>query len=108
MSGMSWDGICQQWRSTYSSLVVVTIAEKASHKRSFSADTGMAECLFVGTKSAPHGEPRATFVILSRQPKTTLEGELIAQAITNAIGDVAFELWRMAHSEERAFSWVIP
>jgi hypothetical protein len=87
MSGMSWDGIREQWKSDYSSLIVVTIAEKGAHTRSFSADTGMAECLLVGTKLAPTGEPRATFVILSGQPKTTLEGELIAQAITKAIAE---------------------
>jgi NAD(P)-dependent dehydrogenase (short-subunit alcohol dehydrogenase family) len=88
MSGVSWDGIREQWRSDYSSLIVVTIAETGTHTRSFSADTGMAECLFVGTKSAPAGEPRATFIILSSQPKTTLEGELIAEAITKAIAEL--------------------
>jgi hypothetical protein len=87
MSGMSWDGMREEWRSHYSSMIVVTIAEMGSHTRAFSADTGMAECLLVGTKGAPPGEPRATFVILSGQPKTTLEGELIAQAITNAIAE---------------------
>ena len=85
MSGMSWDGVRMQWRSDYSSLIVVTIAERASHTRSFSADTGMAECLLVARKTPPTGEPRATFVILSSQPRNTLEGELIAQAITAAI-----------------------
>lgn len=85
--GMSWDGIREQWRSNYSSLIVVTIAEKGVHTRSFSADTGMAECLLVGTKRAPSGEPRAVFVILSRQPKTTLEGEMIAEAISKIIDE---------------------
>jgi hypothetical protein len=86
MSGMSWDGIRQQWRSEYSSLVVVTIAEQSSHTRSFSADTGMAECLLVGRRLQPTTDPRATFVILSGQPRNTLEGELIAQAISQVIG----------------------
>ena len=85
MSGSSWDGIRQLWRSGYSSLIVVTIAEGSTHSRSFSADTGMAECLVVARKSPPSGDPRATFVILSGQPRNTLEGELIAQAITGAI-----------------------
>jgi hypothetical protein len=85
MSGSSWEGIRQQWRSDYSSLLVVTIAEGSTHTRSFSADTGMAECLVVARKSPPSDEPRATFVILSGQPRNTIEGELIAQAITNAI-----------------------
>lgn len=87
MSGISWDGIRRQWRSDYSSLVVVTIAEGRSQTRSFSADTDMAECLVVARKSPPADEPRATFVILSGQPSNTLEGELIAQAITRAIAE---------------------
>lgn len=87
MSGTSWDGIRQQWRSAYSSLIIVTIAEKGSHTRAFSADTGMAECLLVARKSQPSAEPRATFVVLLGQPKNTLEGELIAQAITRAIAE---------------------
>jgi len=87
MSGMSWDGIREQWRSEYSSLIIVTIAEESSHTRSFSADTGMAECLLVAIKSPPSAEPRAVFVILSGQPKHTLQGELIAHAITHTISD---------------------
>ena len=87
MSGKSWDGIRAQWRSGYSSPVIVTISEEGSHSRAFSADTGMAECLVIAKKSPPVGSPRATFVILSAQPKNTLEGELIAQAITAAIAE---------------------
>lgn len=87
MSGMSWEGIRQQWRSDYSSPIIVTIAEDGSHTRSFSADTGIAECLVVARKSPPSTEPRATFVVLSGQPKNTLEGELVAQAITRAIAE---------------------
>ena len=85
MSGMSWDGMRQQWRSEYTSIVVVTIAEQSAHTRSFSADTGIAECLLVARKSRPAADPRATFVILSGQPKNTLEGELVAQAISQVI-----------------------
>ena len=86
MSGMSWEGIRTLWRDEYSSLVIVTIAEEGTHSRSFSADTGMAECLFVGRKNRPTAaERRAMFVILSGQPKNTLEGEQIAHAISKAL-----------------------
>jgi hypothetical protein len=87
MSGKSWEGIRGQWRSSYSSPIIVTIAGESSHGRAFSADTGIAECLFVARKSSPPGIPRATFVILSAQPRNTLEGELMAQAITTTIAD---------------------
>ena len=66
----------------------MTIVEKGSHSRSFSADTGMAECLFVGRKDRPTtAERRAIFVVLSGQPKDTLEGEQIAQAISRVLDE---------------------
>ena len=51
MSGSSWEKVRTLWRTDYSSLIVVTIAEGGTHSRSFSADTGMAECLVVGKKA---------------------------------------------------------
>ena len=86
MSGKSWEGIRTLLRNEYSSQIIVTIAEKGSHSRSFSADTGMAECLFVGRKDRPIiAERRAKFVVLSGQPKDTLEGEQIAQRISSIL-----------------------
>ena len=87
MSGMSWEGVRGKLISDYSSWILVTIAGRGSHKRSFSADTGMAECLLVCQKNRPTGEDdrRASYVVLSQQPMTTLEGELIAEAISSAL-----------------------
>ena len=86
MSGASWEGVRDLFRREYSNLVVVTIAERGSHSRSFSADTGMAECLFVGEKSRHNRQQfRAKFVMLQSQPDDTLEGELLAQAINSTI-----------------------
>ena len=83
LSGQSWEAVRSLWRELYTDQVVVTIAQGGSHTRSFSADTGMAECLFVGTKSTPEGKtPRATFVILSDQPKDSIIGEQLASAIS--------------------------
>ena len=86
MSGDSWEGTRHLWREEYSSITVVTIAAGGSHTRSFSADTGIAECLFVGRKNRPEGsDRRATFVVLAEQPRSTLEGEQIADAISNIL-----------------------
>lgn len=84
MSGKSWDRIRALLRSEYSSAIIVTIAEKGSHTRSFSADTGMAECLFIAQKEKPHspGTVRAKFVVLNAQPRDTLDGEQLAHAIS--------------------------
>ncbi len=85
MSGSSWEKVRTLWRTSYSSLMVVTIAEGGSHSRSFSADTDMAECLVLGRKSRAVGENRAIFVVLTRQPESTLHGELTAQVIRSAV-----------------------
>ena len=50
LSGGSWDAIRAQWRGHYRDALVVTIAGAASEASSFSADTGMAECLVVATR----------------------------------------------------------
>jgi hypothetical protein len=87
MSGMSWEEIRGLWRTQYCSQIIVTIAEQSTHSRSFSADTGMAECLFIARKERAVGQPRATFVILAGQLQNSLQGELVAQAITEAISN---------------------
>ena len=86
MSGSSWEGIRTLWRNEYLVPLIVTIAGEGTHSRSFSADTGMAECLFVGRKIRPTTvDRRATFAILRGQPKDTLEGEYIAGAISSIL-----------------------
>ena len=88
MSGQAWEKIRGLLRANYSSPLIVTIAGDGSHNRSFSADTGMAECLFIGRKAQPASDPqRATFVVLSDQPKDMLEGEQTAQAISRVLND---------------------
>lgn len=82
MSGSSWEKARKLIRRNYESIVVVSIAARGSHTRSFSADTGMAECLLVGRKRVNANTPRAKFVVLPRQPADSLEGEQIAQAIS--------------------------
>ena len=91
MSGMSWENVRALWRNEYSSSIFVTIAGEGNYDSSFSADTGMAECLFVGRKEKPQDSVhRAKFVILNRQPRDTLEGEQIAHAISSVVaqGDI--------------------
>ena len=92
LSGQSWGKIRSLWHSEYTAVIIVTISQGGSHSRSFSADTGMAECLFVATKG--HGQsdsPRASFVVLESQPRGTLVGDLIAHEIdlrTRACGTI--------------------
>lgn len=86
MSGGSWEGVRSLWRQSYRDIRVVSIAAKGSHTRSFSADTGMAECLLVARKQNPEGsENRAAFAVLGRQPETPLDGELMGDAINSVL-----------------------
>lgn len=87
MSGKSWERIRRLLRNEYSSPLIVTIAERGSHSRSFSADTGIAECLFVGRKvrTASRKVRRAKFIVLRGQPNDTFEGEQLAHAISRTL-----------------------
>ena len=51
VSGGSWGAVREQWCGRYTDTIVVTIAGADSDEASFSADTGMAECLLIGQKN---------------------------------------------------------
>lgn len=90
LSGKSWEKIRSLWHSEYIRPTIVTIAESGTHSRSFSADTGMAECLFIAQKGRPsHGDKRATFVILDTQPSGTFVGEQLAEVISKQLDEDA-------------------
>ena len=92
LSGGSWDAIRKQWREHYRDTLVVTIAGAASEASSFSADTGMAECLVVATRDdgAPDGERRSVCAVLAWQPTSALHSDLVAAEMRRTIdrGDV--------------------
>ena len=90
ISGESWRGIRAQWRAYYRDMVVVTIAGADEDASSFSADTGMAECLIVADRDAATSEKtdrRSVFAVLSRQSTSAIRSDLIASAIRRAIDD---------------------
>jgi len=96
MSGSTWEPVRQAIRERCTATTVVTISAEATHERSFSADTGMAECLLVARKRtieevAPH---EASFAILGQQsPSTSFGAELALQLDraqrNNALGSIA-------------------
>ena len=85
LSGKSWEKVRTLWRTQYSNFVVVTIAGASTHTRSFSADTGMAECLVIAERIPPTAPPRATFVVIDHQPPDPLVGSQLAAAISQAL-----------------------
>ncbi len=85
LSGTAWEQARKKIRSEYTEIVVVTIAESGSFSRSFSADTGMAECLLIARRGNLGHDSRAVFAILDSQPDSAVASELIADEITRAI-----------------------
>lgn len=84
MSGDSWEDSRTLLARNYSGLVLVSIAGAGSEDMSFSADTGMAECLLIGRKSKTKSK-RATFVVLNERPAYPLLGASAAEQIHRLI-----------------------
>ncbi len=83
LSGDRWKKARGLIEALYDDIVVLTIAATGSTTRAFSADTGMAECMLVGTKALQgrRGNRRVTYVSLKRRPGSPAEGVEIARAI---------------------------
>ena len=89
LSGAAWEGIRSALLAHCRDLTVVTIASTGTHDRSFSADTGMAECLLVANTTAtkgdaPTGVQPATFVFLHSAPSSAAQAAEIAKQIHTA------------------------
>lgn len=80
VSGDAWEASRQLLRRNYANLVVVSIAATDDSKLSFSADTGMGECLVVARKTAG-GDSRGTFVSVRERPPSLLAGASAATEI---------------------------
>ena len=89
MSGSEWHAVRKAIGQRFGEITVVTINQPKSERVSFSADTGMAECLVVATGDAPTEgtEPRSVFVVLDEQPSSSTRSDLIAAAIRGAIAE---------------------
>lgn len=80
MSGEAWEASRQLLRKSYDELTLVSIAGAKDNEMSFSADTGMGECLVIGRK-AKDGNKRATFVVLNERPSSPVTGATTAAQI---------------------------
>ena len=81
ISGMEWEKARKTIASQCQDITVVTIAGAGSYDASFSADTGMAECLLIARRGGQQAGKRATFVMLRRGVRSTAEAELLADEI---------------------------
>lgn len=84
MPGDSWDACRELLSKNYSGLVFASIAGLEDDDMSFSADTGMGECLVIGQKDKA-GSTRAVFVVLKDRPSSTLLGASLARQIRRLV-----------------------
>jgi len=84
MMGESWEDSRTLLTKNYCDLILVSIAGTTDIDSSFSADTGMAECLVTGRKYKPENK-RATFVVLKKRPSYPLLGLSAAEQIHRLI-----------------------
>lgn len=83
LSGASWADCRSLWRKNYTGLITLSIAADDAHA-SFSADTGMAESMIIGTKAEEPAD-RLISVSLYRRPASSLEGAEISREIVRLI-----------------------
>lgn len=84
MLGESWSKSRELLVKGYSDIVVVSIAAAEGKELSFSADTGMGECLVVATKTGRQSK-RATFVVLNESPRYPIFGAQAAREIVRVV-----------------------
>ncbi len=76
--------IRDMWATEYHNIIVITMAQAKAEDSSFSADTGMAECIAIATKGIGENTGRGKFVCLSHRPQSTLEAVEIANRINRS------------------------
>ena len=85
LSGVDWQAARTALRERFDDLTVVTVAGAKSDDSSFSADTGMADCLVVARQTSERAErsqaERARFVVLDAMPNSSQEGTLLAAEV---------------------------
>ncbi|HEY4741336.1 MAG TPA: hypothetical protein VIH76_12145 [Candidatus Acidoferrales bacterium] len=80
MPGDAWDACRELLAKNYGGLIFASIAGRNDEEMSFSADTGMGECLVIGRKDKL-GSTRAAFIVLKERPSSTLLGASLARQI---------------------------
>ena len=88
LTGSSWQKCRTRLAESYENLILVSIAGSDSKSMSFSADTGMADCLVVGRHNGKR-QSRATFVVLEESPDHPAYSAVIARQVLQLINDNA-------------------
>ena len=87
MSGSEWETTRRALRESFGEITVLTINTTRSAWASFSADTGMAECLVVASRYGTDAPGRATFIVLAQQPSSALGSHLVGRDLARLLRD---------------------
>ena len=86
-AGLSWQGFRETLAKNYTDLTVLSIAASDNDHLSFSADTGMAECLVIARKlkqsEVTTGKGRGHFVSLGRRAQGFAHAGSLAMNVSN-------------------------
>ena len=88
--GSAWEPVRQRLRNDFAQIIAVTIAASGSDALSFSADTGMAECLVIAKRHHSGAKPkteRGIFIVLRSKPTSTVLSNTIATNVSRMIRD---------------------
>ena len=80
ITGSSWEKCRKLLRESYDELIIISIAGYGSEPLSFSADTGMGECLVIGRKNNRR-QFKALFAVINKTPRYASYGWTIAKQI---------------------------
>ena len=85
-AGLSWQGFRKMLARGYTELTVLSLAAADNEDLSFSADTGLAECLVIARKleTAEVSEARPLFSSLSHRPRGFVHASSLASKVTNS------------------------
>ena len=90
LTGSSWEKCRMRLAESYESLILISIAGRGNDPLSFSADTGMGECLVIGKRNGKR-QSRATFVVLDESPTVPIYSIKVAEQIRRLVRDKALK-----------------
>lgn len=87
LAGDSWSAARALWAKNYRDICIISISAPDIRECSFSADTGMAEILFIARKNGKNkpGATRCVFIMLNKRPDSEMESGEIARLIRRAV-----------------------
>lgn len=88
LTGSSWEKCRTRLAEAYDGLILISILGTGGGDLSFSADTGMGDCLVVGRRNG-HRQRRAVFVMLNEAPDYAIYSIEVVQQIRQLMNDNA-------------------